>query len=709
MASPVWPELREELELHAGPAARDGSPTWSLFDPVRNLYFRIDWLTFEVLCRWQLADDDLIAHALCEETTLQITADTVADIARFLREHELVKCTSAGQSRALAEAAERHRTGWMTWLLHHYLFFRVPLWRPDSWLHHSLDAVRWLGSRAFALCTLLVLLLGLVEVSRQWDSFTATLVDLFSLKGLLAYGLTLVCVKFLHELGHAYTARHFGCRVPTMGIAFLVMFPMAYTDVNDAWRLPVRRQRLLVGAAGMLTELTIAAWATLAWALLPDGVLRNGAFLLATTTWISTLAINASPFLRFDGYFLLMDALELPNLHGRAFALARWQLREGLFALGDPPPETFSPGRRRFLLIFAWLVWLYRLVVFTGIAVLVYLTFPKPLGPLLAVVEIGWFIIRPVWREIQGWNRRRSDIMACKRIFVTTGLLLALVMLVALPWDSRVRTQALLQPAETFSLVAPGDGMLSELLAENGDALQAGQTIARFESAELALRLEAAEARLRGLAWRSNASSLRDELHQQQAVIRAAREQVQAELRGVREQQEQYRLRAPHEGILLWHHPDLEAGQWVGKNTRLGSIVSQHAWRVHAYLPEYELDRIRVGDKARFFADSERFSGIGLSVSRIDRDATRVLKEGMLASGRGGELLVREQGELLIPELALYRVTLKPDKAGQAALQQAGAVLPELRGRLVVQGLPRAWGWPYWRSLMAFIRREAGF
>ena len=127
-----------------------------------------------------------------------------------------------------------------------------------------------------------------------------------------AYGVTLIGVKILHELGHGFTAKRYGCRVPTMGVAFLVMWPVAYTDTNEVWRLTSRRQRLHVAAAGIVTELAIALWATLLWVLLPDGPVRMGAFLLSSSTWISTLLVNASPFMRFDGYFLLADALHVP-------------------------------------------------------------------------------------------------------------------------------------------------------------------------------------------------------------------------------------------------------------------------------------------------------------------------------------------------------------------------------------------------------------
>src|SRR5690606_37041899 len=136
----------------------------------------------------------------------------------------------------------------------------------------------------------------------------------------------------------------------------------------EAWKLDSRRKRFAIGAAGIAAELILAVLATLAWTMLPDGPFRAAAFVLATSTWILTILINASPFTRFDGYFLLADWLNLPNLHARSFALARWWLRETLFGFGDAPPEDFAPARRRRLVMLALFTWLYRLILFIAIA-----------------------------------------------------------------------------------------------------------------------------------------------------------------------------------------------------------------------------------------------------------------------------------------------------------------------------------------------------
>lgn len=706
-SSPPWPELRSELALYPGPEGAQGEPTWSLHDPLRNLFFRIDWLTFEILCRWPLADPELIVQSLRQDTTLRVGVDDLQAVVDFLQQHELIKRTTAGHTQQLSQRVEQRKRSRLTWLLHHYLFFRVPLWRPDAWLERTQHRVQLFGSRPFVWLTMLVLLLGLFEVSRQWDSFTSTLVDLFSVQGVIAYGVTLICVKFLHELGHAYVAKRLGCRVPTMGVAFLVMFPMAYTDVNDAWKLPSRRQRLQVGAAGIRTELTLAIWATLAWAMLPDGGLRTGVFLLATTTWISTLLINASPFMRFDGYFLLMDLMNLPNLHQRAFALARWDLRERLFRLNDPVPEVFALRRRRLLILFAWGTWLYRLMVFTGIAVMVYLMFPKPLGPLLAGIEIVWFILRPIGQELKHWAERKEDIMKSTTSLRTLFALLILAAVMLLPWDNRIQTQAVARPEYRGLLLAPGNGQIKTILHTDGESVKKGDVLMALSLPDLEYQYRSAQARLQGLERKLNASRITPELHERQAVMASERQAVMAEIRGAELQLQRHQLRADQDGIVKWSDPDIQPGSWVSKNESLGQVVQPSVWRVYGQLPETERDRVEVNDHARFFVESGNISPLSLKVVRIDSDTTRVLSDGLLASTRGGEILVREQGEQLYPEMGLYRLILQPDPEAEALL--ASGSIYELRGRLVLYGERRSWVWHYWRSAAALLRRELGF
>ncbi|MFV0371668.1 MAG: site-2 protease family protein [Azonexus sp.] len=242
---------------------------------------------------------------------------------------------------------------------------------------------------------------------------------------MLGFALALVVSKTLHELGHAVVATRLGVRVAHMGVAFLVMWPMLYTDTGESWRLRSHRQRLAISIAGVSVEMALAGLATLAWALLDDGALRQAALYLATTGWVLSLALNASPFMRFDGYFILSDVLDFPNLHERAGAQARVWLRRNLLGLNDPWPEMLARKTRRALIVFAFTTWLYRLIVFLDIALMVYFFFFKALGIFLMLVELVWFIARPAWSELAVWKNvgprcRRADggsFMACCRDF----------------------------------------------------------------------------------------------------------------------------------------------------------------------------------------------------------------------------------------------------------------------------------------------------
>lgn len=696
------PALREELTLHAGPAALDGSPTWSLQDPVRNQFFMIDWPTFEVLARWHLGRADALLDAVNAETALELTPDDIEGVRRFLADNQLIQLHSAAGTAELLKREKALHSGVWTWLLHHYLFFRLPLVRPDRWLEAHLPLVRPFYTKTFLHLTLAVLLVGLVQVFRQWEHFTATLVDTLSWQGAAGYAVALAVVKVLHELGHGFTAKRLGCRVPTMGVAFLVMFPMAYTEINEVWKLTQRRDRLAVGAAGILTELAIAAWATLAWALLPDGGLRSIVFLLATTTWVSTLIINASPFMRFDGYFLLSDAIGMPNLHSRAFALARWDLRERLFRFGEAVPEHFSPSRQRALILFAWAVWIYRLIIFLGIAAMVYQYFFKALGIFLFAVEIGWFIVLPIWHEIAAWRQRwplLKDRSHSRRSLTWVLLLL----LGFLPLNFQVVGQGMLRPLRHFTIHAPGAAQVAALPVGSGTVLADGAPLLVLALADAQMRSLQAAAKLERARWQVQVAGFDEALRNRQTVLQEELAAAEAESLAMQREEQRYSPVAPYAGVLVDLPPDLRVGDWVGRNERLGTLIDPSGWRVEMYLDEAEVGRVSPGDRAHFFPETPGQPRLTLHVSGIDRDATRRLAEPMLALGHGGELMVRERGGQLVPERAIYRLTLI------APANERPPMLQALRGKVVIYGRPKSLLGDFMRSTLTLLVRESGW
>ena len=689
-----------------GPVLPDGQRSWTLHDPVRNLFFRIDWPTLEVLRRWSIANPEEISADISSATTLQMDAEEVVEVVQFLIRNELVQPGGQLTPRKLAEHWERRQGTLWKQLVHHYLFFRVPLWRPDAWLGRMLGFANWFFQPRFALLTAFALCVGLFNIARYWDVFKTSLVDQFNVEGLLAYGLAITFVKFLHELGHAFTAKRLGCRIPTMGVAFLVMWPMAYTDTNEAWRLVDGRDRLKVASAGIATEMIVAAWATLAWALLPDGPARSAAFVLATTSWLSTLALNTSPFMRFDGYFILSDWLDMPNLHGRSFALARWKLREWLFGLGEEKPEHFSSGREAALVVFAWATWLYRLVLFLGIAVLVYHFFAKALGVVLFAIEILYFILLPIRSEIREWWQRRARIAESARARRSGLIALGLLIVVFLPWPGRISASAMLRPAETWVVHAPPEGaVIAGLPFAEGDHVAAGEAVIRFDVPDLATRRRAQEARLEQARWQAATAGFdaesRKQLLQQQEVFATA----QAELASLETELQFVRPVAPFAGTLRNVEPDLAVGQWVPKRERLALLVRDDGQPlVETWLEESAAQRVAVGDGALFINDAGDGAPLHLRVVGVEQDATRVLPVRELAAPHGGHLLVREVRNDLFPERAIYRVTLRPEEQAIVLPDEVAA-----RGRLVIRGRAEAPGWRYLRQAIAVLIRETGF
>jgi putative peptide zinc metalloprotease protein len=691
------------LSLHAGPVLPGGQPSLILEDPVRNQYFRLDWLTCEILQRWSLANPVDIIQSIHTATTLHPTEGDVEAVARFLHENQLLRPDPFASAATMAERRRKIEGSLATRLLHHYLFFRVPLVRPDRWLEKLAPMCDVFSSRGFLLATMLALVFGAVQVFRNWSQFEASFADSLTPSGLLGYAMALAFVKVLHELGHAVTAKRQGCRVPSMGVAFLVMWPVPYTDTNDAWKLRDDRARLRVAGAGVATELVVAAWATLAWTLLPDGMLRSMMLPLAATTWIATLALNASPFMRFDGYFFLCDWLGMPNLHTRSFDLARWRLREWLFAPGAEPPEYFSPRRQAAMIVFAWLTWLYRLALFIGVAVLVYQFFIKLVGILLFIVEIAWFIAKPISSEIAVWRKMwplLNDTRRARRSIAIAGLVVALGLI---PLPGRLEAGAFLHAGRTVPVFAPERAQLASLPYREGARVAQGAVLATLSGPEQLARRQALEARLARLRWQSATAGFNAELRQQSGVTGQELLTAEAELKALDEDAVAYAPRAPFAGTLRDIDPELAAGDWLRKNEKIALLVADGPWEADAYFDEATVARLAVGDSARFYPHGSPGRSVRMVVAAIDRDASRTLPDASWVAGKGGELAARERDGRWVPEHALYHVTFR---LADPAPAPAGTTQ---RGVVVVASAWEAPALRFLRAAFAVFWREFGF
>ncbi|MBP2291536.1 HlyD family efflux transporter periplasmic adaptor subunit [Azospirillum rugosum] len=700
------PPLRDDLHLLPGPPGPDGSPCWTIHDPARNRYFRIGHAAFEIIARWHLCAPRAIAAAVAEETVLEPDADDVYELYRFLSANNL---TQTVDTDYLARQVAMRRTSWWMWLLHNYLFFRIPLVRPDAFLNATVRFVAPFYSAAWCWAVLGAGLLGLVLAMRQWDAFRHTFLHFFSLEGMALYGVTLVVTKTLHELGHAYTAKRYGCRVPTMGVAFLVMWPVLYTDTSDAWKLVSRRARLGIASAGILAELGLAAFATLAWSFLPDGALRSAAFFVATVSWVTTLTINLSPFMRFDGYYLLADALDVPNLQDRAFALARWRLREWLFGLGEEVPERFAPWMHRTLLVYAFTTWIYRLILFLGIAALVYHVFIKVLGILLFAVEIGWFLMRPLFKEIVAWWTLRHGMGLNRNTLATLCGLGGLLWLVLTPVAGSVAVPAVWR-AEAFStLFAPVPARMADVLVQPGQRVAAGDLLFRLEAPEVENKLAQADLRIAMAQERIDRLSAAREGLDRIRVMEEDLAAALAERQGLLDSKARLEVRAPLAGTVVDIADGLRPGRWVNPKLPLAQLVGDGAGEFVGYVAEEDLARVAPGAVARFHPDDPLRPRVEARVTAVDHVGVAALDVPALASLNGGPVAVDGQPGVpttrqnLAPVDAVYRVTLAPLDPAQAGPAH------QTRGVARVDAEARSLLGRFWRTALAVLIREAGF
>ena len=695
------PSLRADLQLQAAAPALDGSPRWTLADPVRGRYFKLGAAAMRLLRHWSLGDPEQVLRAANREPGLPLDGTELEQLLNFLRGHDLISALDPQQraSYSLKTAAQR-QTLWQI-LLHQYLFFRIPLWRPDAFLNRAWPWLQRFGPYALRIGLPATLALGVFLVSRDWQRFIGTFPHLFSLGGALAFGVALFFAKLCHEFGHAFMAKRAGCRVQSMGVAFMVMLPMFYTDVSDAWRVNDRRARLFIGAGGVFAELLLACLALLAWSLLPDGPARTAAFMLASATWITTLVINLNPFMRFDGYFLLSDFWEVDNLQGRAFALCRWRLREALFGYAAPAPEPWSPSMQRRLLIWGYGAWLWRAVLFFGIALAVYHLFFKVLGIFLMFVELIWFIFLPIVREWREWWTRRDQAHAPRVLLSALGLL-AIVLLLAVPWRSAVELPSMLEAGRVSTLHAPVASRVKQVNVRDGQMVAQGEVLIELESPDLDSRqaIVRREIQIQQLQMRRQAS--RSETVADAGIVEQRLAEAVAEYRGLAAQRERLLIRAPQAGKVRDVLPQLNAGRWLSPKEALVRIVEPGA-RLRGYLAEAELWRIAPGADGRFIAEDPMHPAVAVQLSEIDANGARFIEQEALTSDHHGPIAVRrDQSQRPEPVQAQYAVRMTP-------LDNIAAPTQPLRGVVVMQGRGESLLGTAWRRLAALGVRESGF
>ncbi len=698
------PLLREDLELKEMAPDDDGFPVWLIYDQAAHRYFVIGWLEFEVLVRWSLGSAKKIVESVNKETTLHIATQNIEFIKNFLVQNELVKATNHEHIFHLIHK-KRDKSIFKT-ALHSYLFFLIPLVSPDRFLSKTLPFVKIFFTKAFLTIILILAFLGFYLIARQWDEFIHTFSYFFTFQNMLVFVLAIIIVKIFHELGHAYVAKYNGCRVSTIGVAFLVMWPVLYTDTTDVWKLNSKKQRIAVALAGIGTELVLAVIATFLWTFMPEGIGKSIVFFVATISWISSVLININPLLRFDGYYFFADLIGVDNLQSTAFTIGKWKLREWLFKFGEKAPIIYPKKKEKLLVFYAYFTWIYRFFLFLSIAILVYYFFFKVLGIILMIVEILYFILLPILGELKNYWIRRKSIAMNKNTLITFSVIILLLALFFIPWSTQISAPATLEYTKQTKVFIDHDGKIESIHYKNGSFVKQGQILLSLESPTLNYEMKKTHIEIQETQTRLRQEIDRTrELGYQTASFQDL-ESLENKLENLKEEQQKLVIKAPFDGIMFSNNQGLKKGVWLGKNFLLGDLVNVQSPVVYAYITENNLHRISLNSTAKFYPNEVDNNTVKLKVVEIDEAATDELASPYLASVYGGDIAVtpdksQNQNKLQVNE-ALYRVKLLPT-------QQEPLLTHIVTGKVVIEGKKQSYAHRLWLAISAVLIRESGF
>lgn len=660
------PPLRQDLRILPGPADASGAKTWLIHDILAHKFHALAARGFTLLSKWEaIPPPDLLAK-LNEDTDEPYDEQDIEDMVGFLYAQKLTLVPPAMDTTGLYEQEQAANPAFHKTILHKYLFFRVPLFQPQKFIDAAHPFIAPLYSRAFRWLVILSGLVGGWFALEQWDVFKATFLHFLTFEGLLYYGITLAIIKAIHELGHAFMSRRFGAKVPIIGIAFLVMFPILYTDTTDAWRLTKKRERVLIDAAGMLAELSIACLALLAWSFLPDGPMRSVAFFAATTSWGLSIMVNLNPFMRFDGYYLTCDLFDQRNLQERGFDIGRWHMRETLFGLGRDIPHEVTGKEQFWLTLYAYGTWIYRFFLFIGIAVLVHALFPKALGIFLFVVEILFFIVMPIFRELSNWWSLRMDILKSKKSWLTFSLSSACIVTLLVPWQTSVRAPALLRPSVQTALFPSNAGMVESIFVKDGDHVEQGQLLVKLGSDNLAHERTKSLMRIKLIkAQLSRRAADRQDLNASAVLSQALRKEL-ANLAGYRAEQMALEIRAPHAGIVMEINPELHVGRHIGTVFAVARLVDTGQAEILLFASENHIDRISPHAKVKFIPDGLLEKPVQAQINFIAPTSEEYLTEPIFSSDYRGPIAVKPtQDGGMKPASAIIRLKAKPETAAK--------------------------------------------
>jgi putative peptide zinc metalloprotease protein len=718
--------LAGRADLRCERIAFDGSDDWIVKDPVSLQYYRMIAQQYRLL---QLLDgrrtlEEIYQTLRAEFSAFRFGLHDVRQLIADLHRKGLVWSSRPGQSAVLLKEKREDRRRKLFSSLANMLYIRLPGWDPERFLRRLEPWTAWMfhpaavfASMLLVLSAWLLLAMRAGQFQRQMPEFSA----FFTWPNLVYLWFTIGATKVVHELGHALTCRRFGGECHEIGVSFLLFSPCMYCDVSDSWMLPEKRRRILISAAGMYVEVVISALALFVWWNTSPGLLHYLSLNTFLVTTVTTVIFNINPLLRYDGYYMLADWLEIPNLRGRASSAL--QDRIVSLGLGIRSPSAESRGRTAWLSAFALASAVYRWTLLVGIGAFLWHAL-KPYGlSSLSLVYFAAAVIGGSASSGLGLVRKVQSLQPQKakpwRLAFSAMLVVGLVCAVMLiPVPVHVVAPLSIEARESRPVYSGVRGRLRSLEVRPGESIAAGQTLVQLENAEVELKLIELETRRdRHAAELTAYQKLRDA--GQEALVREARTTLAGQLDELRANQERLTVRASESGIVLtsafvrapsthrknfeprpWHgHPGDEQnlGCLVEEASHLFTIAPTNAWDAVLIVEQADSRALEPGERVQ--VKLEAFPGRTFS-GQIRQIASRhdtVVPESLSSRYGGGLPTVTgpDGKELLRLGACQVRVALDADPAG---FRQG------MRGTARLEGEERTIGqWILWHVQRTFL------
>ena len=519
------------------------------------------------------------------------------------------------------------------------LAFRLPLWNPDAFLDDWAPRLAGLLGRPARWAGWSLALLGLVLLAVNGGALARdAAAQAGSMRLLLAMWLAWPLMKALHELAHALTVKALGGRVNEIGVTLMVLTPVPYVDATASAAFADKHDRIAVAAAGILVEAVIATLPLVGWLLLEPGLARELCLAVVLVGGVSTLLVNGNPLMRFDGYHVMVDALELPNLASRSLRWWNLLLQRRLLGQRRARMLDLSRGEEPWLVAYAPLSWAWRVLLLASLA-LAFSSFSQLLALALLALAAWTALLGPLAKAVR-WAWRAPEAagqrVRAAAVFGAAGVA-GLAVLFALPVTDRTYAPGIVWLPDEAFVRLHSDARIERFLVEDGTSVEAGTPVAQLANEELVAELARARQ-----AWRSATIERLQRFDSDAARAALAEDrirQLQAEVERLESLVARLTLRAGMAGQVVIAEPQRSIGRWLAQGDTVAQVLPPGAARVRALVRNEDVARVRdrPGEIAVRLAHAGT-TAVPAVVERAVPRASRELPSPALGSLAGGPL-----------------------------------------------------------------------